>query len=318
MRVVGSFANKFDLSHFPIDRQELSIRLRSHHPAHTLHLCQPRDQVKYMSICRRDNFVHDDEWHMASELVAYESRSHPTDTLNVPAKVYAEYQFRVKVARKWHVYVWDILMPLWLLSVFSTSSLIVPRSSLGERIAIPLAMILASLTFRNSFIERIPVVSYMTTLDKIILLNFLLFGALLVADVAFVFFDAGGDWLDDGVEIADAKIGISPQLEFYLACGFLSFQGFELLFLFLLLLMASRANERWLHEQKYHEALTKGVSKWRRQAKRRSQGGAQKHMSFRRLAQRCSSHASKISVSPSCEDLPQGTQSKRSRVAMGT
>eukprot|EP00966_Prymnesium_polylepis_P105473 2442612-Prymnesium_polylepis.1 len=182
MRVVGSFAKKFDLSHFPIDRQELSIRLRSHHPAHTLHLCQPRDQVKYMSICRRDNFVHDDEWHMASELVAYESRSHPTDTLNVPAKVYAEYQFRVKVARKWHVYVWDILMPLWLLSVFSTSSLIVQRSSLGERIAIPLAMILASLTFRNSFIERIPVVSYMTTLDKIILLNFLLFGGGLCAN----------------------------------------------------------------------------------------------------------------------------------------
>ena len=178
MRAIGTFATKFNLKYFPIDRQVLSIVIRSHHPAHTIHLCQPRDADKYYSICRLDTFVHDDEWNMGMRLLAYESRSRATDNLNVPPKIFAEYQFKIKVARKWAGYVWDLLLPISLLSLFAITSLVVPRDSLGERIAITLAMVLASLAFRYTFIERVPVVSYLTAMDKIIVFNFLLLGAL--------------------------------------------------------------------------------------------------------------------------------------------
>ncbi len=247
MRVVGTFASKFQLACFPFDRQELTVAIRSHHPAHTIHLSMPRNLLKYPSICRLDNFVHDDEWMLGKRVLAYETRSYTTDTLSVPPQIYASYHFKIKIARKWTGYAWDIIVPISCLSLFSTTSLFVPRTSLGERIAITLSMVLASLAFRSTFMQRIPVVSFLTTMDKIIIINFFLLGALLVADIAFLFLDsADAAWLPTDVEIAEAKLHLVPHLEFYLACGFFAFQFCSIATVGVIFFTASAANKHWL------------------------------------------------------------------------
>ena len=82
-------------------------------------------------------------------------------------------------------------------------------------------------------------------------------------------------WFDNEVEIATAKLNISPALESYLAVIFFFFNIFVLLVLELLLVLASRANDRWLAtdetlKQRKETRLSnarRSIVKWRGRAK---------------------------------------------------
>ena len=82
--------------------------------------------------------MHAGSWSLSETLRVWETRSLPSETLNVPPRIYPQLHVRMRAARKFGQFVYDIFMPQGLLSLMATTSLLVPRGSLGERLAITL------------------------------------------------------------------------------------------------------------------------------------------------------------------------------------
>lgn len=147
----------------------------------------------------------------------WETRSLPSETLNVPARIYPQLQINMRAVRKFEQYISDVFTPQGILSLCAcrhplppplaaafaacpshlplphlplpataervvpgasirgrcaTSSLLVPRDALGERLAITLTMVLASIAFKSTVNASIPSVAYMTWTDTYINTNF--------------------------------------------------------------------------------------------------------------------------------------------------
>jgi len=248
-RVVGGFSELFELQNFPADRQCLTLVVRSKKPPHLIHLALPSNGSFGIN---SDTFVHAGSWDLSEWLRIWETRSLPHETLNVPPPTYPQLHVRMRVVRKFGHFLADILAPQGLLTIMATSSLLVPRSSLGERLAITLTMTLASIAFKSQVTLSIPPVSYNTFSDIYIDFSFIVLFLLLVADLAFVFLpdSSGRHPMINRVhqEWAVQNESNFPELDSILFGCFLTFTLLaNLLFVFRLWLL-HEANHQWLHD----------------------------------------------------------------------
>jgi len=207
LRVVGEFAELFELFNFPFDRQALTIDVRTKKLPHLVHLAMPASELE-MGSFNVESFVHQGSWNLARHIWVWETRSLPTETRNVPPVIYPQLKLRLRVVRKYSQYVNDVMLPQGLLSLMAMTSLLVGRDSLGERLAITLTMVLSSIAFKTTISSLIPSIAYFTQLDRYLWYNFLFLFLLILADITFMFCDlefssrmkgrleaAGLDWI---------------------------------------------------------------------------------------------------------------------------
>jgi len=168
VRVVGDFSELYELQYFPADRQALTVEVRSKQEPHLVHLSLPDDYKTTggSAEINAEMFVHTGSWTLSNRLRIWETRSLPSETLNLPARTYPQLRINMRAVRKFTQYIADVFVPQAILSLSATSSLLVPRSALGERLAITLTMVLASIAFKSQVHETIPSVSYSTMTDK--------------------------------------------------------------------------------------------------------------------------------------------------------
>jgi len=197
-RVVGDFAELFELHYFPADRQALTVEVRSKQAPHLVHLSLPSDyyspEGESIAEINSETFVHAGSWALSDRLRMWETRSLPSETLNVPARIYPQLQINMRAVRKFEQYISDVFTPQGILSLCATSSLLVPRDALGERLAITLTMVLASIAFKSTVNASIPSVAYMTWTDTYINTNFYFLCTLVAADLIFVFLPDDQTW----------------------------------------------------------------------------------------------------------------------------
>lgn len=187
MRVRATFAERFELANFPVDRQDLKVKVRSRQEAHLVHFSTPSiSDASDRSQVLVDKFVREGEWELSDILRLRVGESRPTESLSQPPKVYPELHLQMRVVRKPWNYLFDVVLPLGLISLGSITSLVVPRADLGDRLAITVTMILTSITFKTITQRTLPVLSYQTLMDYYILTMFVFIFAVLVVNLAFL------------------------------------------------------------------------------------------------------------------------------------
>ena len=72
----------------------------------------------------------------------------------------------MRVVRKPWNYLFDVVLPLFLISLYSLSSLACARDDLPDRLTITLTMILTSITFKSIANSSLPTLSYQVLLAR--------------------------------------------------------------------------------------------------------------------------------------------------------
>ncbi|XP_041347733.1 uncharacterized protein LOC121367549 [Gigantopelta aegis] len=73
------------------------------------------------------------------------------------------------VVRKWRFYMWNIILITFLIMGLTFTSGTLANSQTGERLSVTLTLLLTSVAFKSSISDRLPVLSYLTLLDRYIL-----------------------------------------------------------------------------------------------------------------------------------------------------
>ena len=77
------------------------------------------------------------------------------------------------IGQRWSAYfMWNIALPNFLLSVLVFTSFAIAQESLADRLSVTLTLVLTSVAFKYMVAQELPKISYLTLLDKYILLSF--------------------------------------------------------------------------------------------------------------------------------------------------
>ena len=109
-----------------------------------------------------------DEWDLKTALIEFLSdKSGRTGDRTYPSII-----VRLKVERKWKIYVVNIVLLLFALTGLSLSAFYLNYEQLGERLGLLITLILTSIAYSIVIQDKLPNVSYLTFMDKYILTSY--------------------------------------------------------------------------------------------------------------------------------------------------
>ena len=159
-RIKGTFKEVFKLNTFPFDYQNLSITLASQ--------CKS-DEMKFVKDgeiddnIREKNFFAPQEWKLCSHVITEPTTSEEME--GDSQNTYPRYNIRMNVIRQYKYYIYNVLLIMCLFTIFTFSSFAVKGDSYVG-IIISLTLLLTTVTFKDSFRQHVPRVSYFTLIDQ--------------------------------------------------------------------------------------------------------------------------------------------------------
>ena len=147
---------KFNLEDFPVDTQRLLIKIRI-----------PRVNKENIYIVE-DNYFRfttnsllgfENSW----KLKQFKTNILITEPLNANYK--PEYHITIKLQRKYYYYLNNVILPNFIIILFSFTSFFASNNDLVGRMSIILVSLLTTVAFKVSISEHIPILSYETVLE---------------------------------------------------------------------------------------------------------------------------------------------------------
>jgi uncharacterized protein YjbI with pentapeptide repeats len=204
-RVIGDFAANFDLRNFPFDQQTLIIELepKSGNSDEVLFefidLNQrqaPSEQPYVQTIPPGryvDSQVVSNEWALRDSSIAQRLFVYTNDQSS-----YSRFQIEVTLARRAAPYVWKYILPMIVLACFAWSVCLVDIANVATRFRL-LALLLVTLGALHVVLwQALPQTSYLTYLDRLLLLHY----TLLLGLIGLVFL---GKFLHDRCYLRSAR-----------------------------------------------------------------------------------------------------------------
>ncbi|XP_013383172.1 gamma-aminobutyric acid receptor subunit pi [Lingula anatina] len=194
IRINATFKENLELFDFPLDYQNLTLRLMSDWPNTELEFEKSMTNIDKI---RTDNFSARQQWvlkcYVNSQKITYNSSD---NHVSWDQSVYPMYESGVQVTRRAGFYFWNVFLVLFCIMLLTFASFTVNRASPNDRLGVTLTLLLTSVAFKFIVTSSLPAVSYLTFLDLFVIgclvIQFLIAGenaivALLQADSALTF-----------------------------------------------------------------------------------------------------------------------------------
>jgi len=183
--VTARFREQFELKNFPFDAQPLNIIISSDNHDDVMTLYGNHNE----SLVRKE-FMVLNEFNKMSEIEFCRAR-----TMRKYGRGYPLLYTGVVVHRNYGHYTWNVFLPIFLITIMSVTTFVVPLEEVADRCGVILTLLLTSVAFKFVVGQDLPKISYNTYLDVYVLLSFdlLTFIALGVALVGFLDNHASGD-----------------------------------------------------------------------------------------------------------------------------
>jgi hypothetical protein len=157
-------AADFDLRRFPFDRQRLEFAVES--------FLWTEDDLVFVTDSKATDFAHDfsiPEWHIERVGERIES-----STALRSATPFSRIVLEIDVAREWGFYLWKILLPLVVIVALSWSIFWMSEERVAVRSRITATGVLTIVAYQFVVGEDLPRIAYLTLLDKVMILSFVL------------------------------------------------------------------------------------------------------------------------------------------------
>jgi succinate dehydrogenase/fumarate reductase cytochrome b subunit len=184
----GKFQQCMDLHSFPLDTQDLKIVLTSGHEANSLNpsINEPTDKRyaykrvelvqnlsgKYRSFTNSRNFTFGNEYEMQEGVKFVPGITAKDESASL--RQYPTLSMAAVVHRKIGYWVYNVVIPLYLITAVSCASFAVPPEDVADRCSITMTMMLTTVAYKYLISDRLPTISYLTLIDLYVLVNMLL------------------------------------------------------------------------------------------------------------------------------------------------
>ena len=176
----------FDLKKFPFDTQILKLELMPPYPIEFndeniypkpyISVFNPRKNV-FIDLEKYKNFNYLKEWRIESVSVDNEidvqSNISQFDRENLVLSIYDKINISIKVDRNTNYFVFKIIIPVFLILAIAWSVMWIPPNQVESRLTTSIVALLALIAYNFVFNEDLPKLSYLTSLDRYILLSYL-------------------------------------------------------------------------------------------------------------------------------------------------
>ncbi|XP_065669946.1 cys-loop ligand-gated ion channel [Hydra vulgaris] len=230
-RVKGRFKCLFDITKFPFDEQLLSINVSSYWND-TIVKFRQETSIGNSIINALHNFTDCGQWELQKYILS--DVVDPKNTSSSSEMKEPLFQFFVHARRKYKYYLWNIVAMVNMISILAFTCFAIDKQDNGKRLSVSLTLLLTVVAFKNFVSSILPKVSYLTLLDKYVLIN-----------VGFIFL----------VSISNAVIGKLDRPEYDFAFMFVLiglYTLFQSIFLFMSLkavkVSREKFNERYIGE----------------------------------------------------------------------
>jgi len=166
LRIKGTFRETQEVDSFPFDTQDVSIRIRfsssyilqNHHYERT-HWFGYAASTEFLF-----KLLPDGSPEIEDEFYFFESEG--------SGRKYPVYAISVELQRRWPYYAWNIMLFIFILTALGSSVFMgdAAKDAIIDREALVLGIFLTFAAFKFVISDKIPKVSYLTTLDKYLLL----------------------------------------------------------------------------------------------------------------------------------------------------
>jgi hypothetical protein len=163
-------AADFDLRRFPFDRQHLELSVESFRWS--------ADDLVVVAEPEATGFSHDfsiPEWHIERVGTRIESSRALRS-----ARPFSRIVLEIDVAREWGFYLWKILLPLVIIVALSWSIFWMSEERVAGRSRITATGVLTIVAYQFVVGEDLPRIAYLTLLDKVMILSFVLLAVTVV------------------------------------------------------------------------------------------------------------------------------------------
>jgi len=179
LRLHGTFLEHLELDDFPLDTQPLHIVIRSAHTSDRVRLV-PNRNPKYHSIVQNTYFVLSDEYQLSRHVILETSETAPE--LSCSGLTYGELAVSCTVRRHIGYYVWNVMVPTFLITVMAFTSFVIPWDDTADRLQVNLTLCLTTIAFKIFVADKLPTVNYLTMLDKYILFSFVILACIVACN----------------------------------------------------------------------------------------------------------------------------------------
>jgi hypothetical protein len=189
--VAGTFAEAYELERFPFDRQGLTIAMSSSIPYEVETDQGPKRILSFeempRSISSKPFVVQTDNFQASNvyclePTVKFES-SHTAREASTTGTTRPLLKFEMSVKRYAGSYVWNIILPLMLITLMSLGAFAVPFEDVADRLSVSMTMVLTAVAFKLQISQDIPKVHSPTTLDWYVLASFFVIFAVVAENV---------------------------------------------------------------------------------------------------------------------------------------
>ena len=164
LRFEGTFTTNLELEQFPFDTQlitfSLAVNVRT--TGMTPVVLRNADDLQ----CHN---IRNDEFHLQEIYHVQESLHVKTGTCGHAPRIFPCVNVSILLERKPGFFVINVMVPVFLFVPLSAMQQSIPVTDLGSRMEFGLAMLFTNVTFKFSIASTLPHISYLTLLDKYLL-----------------------------------------------------------------------------------------------------------------------------------------------------
>ena len=166
LNVTGKFYEPLELENFPFDCQDIPIIIESLQDSSKIKLVPNFIHDKVLQVNKR--YISIPEWHLEDITNTFITSQGVTSKLK-----YYQAHFRLKLRRKYNVYLVNVALWIMLITLMSFVAFVLKEDMLGDRLAFLITLLLTAVAFRFIVNDMLPNVPYMTYLEKYIFTSFL-------------------------------------------------------------------------------------------------------------------------------------------------
>jgi len=165
-RVRGIFMENLELNDFPLDVQDLTVTITSERPDTEIDIIPDENE---MSAINLSSFVDQQEWKLHEHIEV--SRKVMTQEYSSSNRCHPALSVTCRAARRPGYFYWNVFLVMFFITALSFSTFSVSPELPQNRLQLSLTLLLTCVAFKFVINKMIPPVSYLTYMDKYVLLS---------------------------------------------------------------------------------------------------------------------------------------------------